>query len=132
MRFFADETDLKLAKELERGWGDVVYPGHADLPEVPKKAPDEVWLPVVGDEQLVVVTSCKRIRYRPVEKALWVKHNVRGFVLTGISSQTTADSLAILGDHRLEIETIIARRPTGPWMYAVTGDRSPRELSLGG
>jgi len=39
----------------------------------------------------VVITRDRRIRYRTVEKRIWVDH--RGFVLTGTTSESTADSL---------------------------------------
>ena len=41
-RFFCDETDLALGKALEETHGeDIVYPGHAGLPEVPRGTNDE-------------------------------------------------------------------------------------------
>lgn len=35
-RFYLDETDLKLAKALAEMHEGVFYPGHEDLPEVPR------------------------------------------------------------------------------------------------
>ncbi len=67
-----------------------------------------------------MITRDQRIRYRPVEKRLWMEHSVRGFVLTGRRSQSTLDSLAILQHHWPHIEQIITAEPEGPWMYAVT------------
>ena len=59
---------------------------------------------------------------------MWVRHGVRGFVLTGRRSQSTDDSLSIL-DRRWEaIESVIVERPNGPWMYAVTDGL--REIAL--
>lgn len=51
---------------------------------------------------------------------MWVEHRVRGFVLTGKTSQSTADSLALIESHWAKIENIVASAPDGPWMYAVT------------
>ena len=82
-RFFVDETDLALAKALTGVWAGVVFPGHEDLPEVPRQTTDDRWLEVVGTRGLVVITRDQKIRYRPVEKRMWVTHGVRGFVLTG-------------------------------------------------
>jgi PIN like domain len=98
-RFFVDETDLALGKALREIHNDVVYPGHVDLPEIPRGALDDDWLPVVALSHLVVITRDQRIRYRPVEKRLWMEHKVRGFVLTGRRSQSTLDSLAVLEQH---------------------------------
>lgn len=128
--FFVDENDLALGKALaERNPGLVVFPGHADLPEVPRGAIDDQWLPVIGAKNLVVITRDQRIRYRPVEKRMWVDHRVRGFVLTGRKSQSTADSLRLIQDHWFPIMVIVAGKPTGPWMYALT--QGPmREIEL--
>lgn len=99
-RFFVDETDLALGRALVRAVaGDIVHPGHPDLPSVPRGSLDDEWLPIIGARRLLVVTRDKRIRYRPVEKPMWVEHRVRGFVLTGRRSQATADSVAILQVH---------------------------------
>jgi isopentenyldiphosphate isomerase len=86
-------------------------------------------LPTIGRDGLVVITRDKRIRYRRVEKDRWVEYGVRGFVLTGKRSQSTSDSKAILERWWVAIEGIVERRPTGPWMYAVTNDRV-REIDL--
>jgi len=45
---------------------------------------------------------------------------VRGFVLTGTTSQSTADSLALLERRWANIAVIVEAEPVGPWMYAVT------------
>jgi len=129
VRFFVDENDLALGKALAEQHEGVAYPGHSSLPEVPRQTQDDEWLETVGDRRLVVITRDQRIRYRPVEKAAWVDHAVRGFVLTGRSSQSTAQSLAILNRHWTRIERYIDDRPGGPWMYAVT-DSGLREIDL--
>lgn len=67
-----------------------------------------------------MITRDRRIRYRPVERRAWVDHGVRGFVLTGKRSQTTTDSLAILGAQWSRIESIVLAEPKGPWMRSVT------------
>jgi hypothetical protein len=119
-RFFVDENDLALGKALAEQHADVVFPGHRDLPEITRGMADDEWLPTVGDRQLVVITRDQRIRYRAVEKRMWVRHRVRGFVLTGRRSQSTVDSLAILTQHWQAIERLAAGEPEGPWMFAVT------------
>jgi hypothetical protein len=84
---------------------------------------------VVAQKGLVVITRDKKIRYRPAEKRAWVDHGVRGFVLTGKKSQTTADSQAILNQHWAVIEAAIEREPNGPWMRSVT-EREVRVIDL--
>jgi hypothetical protein len=119
-RFFVDENDLALGKALAQLHADVVFPGHRDLPEITRGMADDEWLPTVGARRLVVITRDQRIRYRAVEKRMWMTLRVRGFVLTGRRSQSTSDSLAILTHHWHTIERLAAGRPDGPWMYAAT------------
>jgi PIN like domain len=118
--FFVDENDLALGKALAQQHDDVVYPGHPELPEVPRQTPDDEWLRIVGTRQLIVITRDQRIRYRPVEKLAWVTHQVRGFVLTGRGSQSTEQSLHVLIRHWSAMDDLINAEPVGPWMYAVT------------
>ena len=119
-RFFVDENDLALGKALRDLHNDIVYPGHVELPEIPRGALDDDWLPIVASLRLAVITRDQRIRYRPVERRLWMEHRVRGFVLTGRRSQSTLDSPAILQQHWPHIEQIIVTEPDSPWMYAIT------------
>ncbi len=128
-RFFVDENDLALGKALSIRHDDIVYPGHWAIPDVPRGCLDDDWLAVVGERALVVITRDQRIRYRPVEKRMWVLHHVRGFVLTGRGSQSTVASLAVLDRRWSEMEALIAARRVGPWMYAVTEKRL-REIAL--
>jgi len=128
-RFFADETDLALGRKLAETRGDVLYPGHPDLPEVPRQTPDDRWLAVVGTRNLVVFTHDQAIRYEPVETQAWIDNLVRGFVLTGRASQTPDDSLSVIQRYWPSIERLVADRSDGPWMYALTND-GVREISL--
>lgn len=128
-RFFVDENDLALGKALANIHGNVVFPGHPALPDVPRQSLDEEWLEVVGVQGLVVITRDQRIRYRPVEKRRWVEFRVRGFVLTGRTSQSTADSLMLLERHWTDMTAIVEGQPVGPWMYSVT-QRGVRQISL--
>ena len=118
-RFFVDENDLALGRRLAEERDDVVYPGHEALPEVPRGESDDVWLPVIGSRRLAVITRDKRIRCRPLERRAWTDHRVRGFVLTGRTSQSTDASLAILESHWVRIEELVTERADGPW-YGVT------------
>jgi hypothetical protein len=119
-QFFVDENDLGLGKALGERHDGVVFPGHLDLPEVPRGTLDDEWLRVVGTRRLVVITRDRRIRYRPVEREMWVAHRVRGFVLTGTASQSTADSLGLLDHHWAQLDGLVASVPNGPGMRAVT------------
>ena len=50
----------------------------------------------------------------------WVCYGVRGFVLTGKHSQSTAASLALLETHWRRIESLVVADPDGPWMRSIT------------
>ncbi len=129
-RFFVDENDLALGKALAEEHGNVVYPGHPDLPEVPRGALDDEWLPVIGAKRLIVITRDRKIRYRSAEKLAWIEHQVRGFVLTGKKSQTTADSRAVLARQWAAIESLADDERVGPWMRSVT-ESGLRRIELG-
>lgn len=123
-------TTWRSARPLAAERGDVVYPGHPELPQVHRGALDDEWLPVIGTERLVVITRDRKIRYRPAEKLAWVEHEVRGFVLTGRKSQGTADSLQILRRHWGRRSTPwLEEEPEGPWMRAIT-EASLRVIDL--
>jgi hypothetical protein len=126
--FFVDENDLALGRALAQRHGDVVFPGHAAIPDVPRQSRDDVGLAVVGERRLVVITRDQRIRYRTVEKQRWIEYAVRGFVLTGTTSRTTAKPGRLdpaLGRHRAHGRVAA----DGPWMFAVT-KAGLREIDL--
>jgi hypothetical protein len=118
-RFFADETDLALARALAAARRDVVHPGSPRLPDVPRGTKDADWLEQVGAAGLSVITRDKRIRYRPVERLRWIEHGVRGFCITAGGNLSTWDSLTILVRKWDAIERTIVDLGDGPWMAAV-------------
>ena len=130
-RFFVDETDLALGQVLDDRLGGIVYPGHAQLPEVPRGTKDEEWLDVVGSRSLVIITRDNKIRYRRPEKQMWINRRVRGFVLTGSRSQSTDTSLEVLAGHWNEIVKLVTSSRPGPWMFTVT-TRELKEITLAG
>lgn len=52
-RFFVDENDLALGKALAELHDGIVFPGHVELPEVPRQTLDDDWLRVIGQARLV-------------------------------------------------------------------------------
>lgn len=59
--YFADKNTLGLGKLLRRsGRKDVVYPGHEDLPEIPRGTDDLEWLPIVGARGFIVPRASAR------------------------------------------------------------------------
>ena len=129
-RFFVDENDLALGKALAEVHGDVVYPGHPDLPEVPRGVLDDEWLPVVGAKGLIVIT-------RDPQDPL----STRGEAGVGRASSSRVrphrqeepddrDSRAILDRHWAAIESLVDDEPDGPWMQSVT-EGGLRYIDLG-
>ena len=129
-RFFVDANDLAMAKGLAILRRDVVYPGHTSLPEIGPETPDSVWIPIVGQAGLIVLTRDQRIRRRPIELQTWRDGELRGFVLTAAGQLGTWDSVRHLARWWAEVEAIIEERPDGPWMYSVVSGRAPKELTL--
>lgn len=55
---------------------------HAHDDHFPQNAPDDVWLPIVGNRGWAVLTKDTKIRLRDTELAALVSGRVRAFVLT--------------------------------------------------
>jgi hypothetical protein len=77
-----------------------------------------------------VITRDRRIRYRPAERLAWIQHRVRGLVLTGKKSQSTAQSRSVLEKHWAAIGALADDPAEGPWMMSVT-ESGLRRLELG-
>ncbi len=67
------------------------------LAQFPPGTLDEVWLPLVGSEGWVLLTTDKRIRYNFLEKRALEENAVREFVFTSgnMSGQDMAAALAL-------------------------------------
>ncbi|MFN0092095.1 MAG: hypothetical protein ACKVWR_17775 [Acidimicrobiales bacterium] len=128
-RFFVDENDLALGRSLSWARRDVVHPGHRDLPSVPLGTADSVWLQIVGEMVLVVITRDKRIRSRPVESAAVAQAGVRGFVLTSAGDLSTWLTLSLLVREWDAIERHLSENPGCPWLAAVA-NQGVRPLNL--
>lgn len=118
MRWFVDESMIAIGKALAAVRADLVYPGHRDCP-VDRGAADEEWLPVVGDNGLIVLMRDKRIRYRRPERERLMDHGVKAFCLTASGNQSRWDMLQLLVRHWDRIEET-ATLP-GPFIYGVSG-----------
>jgi PIN like domain len=116
VRFFVDENSLVLGRLLARQRHDVVHPGHRLFPEVPVGSKDDVWLPIVGERGLILITRDKKIRSRPIERARLIEAGVRGFVLTGAGDMDSEQMLQLVDDRWAEIDHYIADHPIGPWL----------------
>jgi hypothetical protein len=95
-RFFIDENMLGVGYSLNAVRADIVYPGHADCPDIPRGTKDPVWLPKVGQRGWAVVMRDKRIRSRPGERELLRRYRIRAFCLTGSGDQTSWETNALI------------------------------------
>jgi hypothetical protein len=129
LRFFVDETSLGLGKALAIARKDVVHPGHAAFPEVPRNTDDTVWMPIVAGLDLVVISRDKRIRTKPAELAAFRGCGLRVFWLAGKHDMNNWGYLVLVVKSWDRMEEIIRDRGAGPWFYAVS-DGAVREFTV--
>ena len=81
-------------------------------------APDETWLPLVGANGWILLTSDKRIRYNLLEKHALKIHAVREFVFTSgnMSGQDMAEALTLA----LQKMRNLCRRTKPPFVASIT------------
>lgn len=97
---------------------DVLYPGGPGCPVSPDDK-DEVWLPIVGKQEWVVIMRDKRIRYRTHERDALMDAGLRTFVLRRAGNYTRWEILELLARRWTEIENT-AESQAGPYVYSVT------------
>ena len=119
--YFTDENALGLGKLLSRnGRGDVLYPGHDALPQVPLGATDLEWMPVVGHRGFIVLTRDKRIRSRPAELAAYVEHGIRSVWIGAKKDLSPQDQLILFLQHEDRLRREIIKLGAGPWALALS------------
>lgn len=129
LRYFVDETSLGLGKALEAAREDVVYPGHALIPEVTPGTIDPVWIPAVAKRGLVVIGRDKHIRTRPGELEVLRSSGLRVFRLAAKQDLTTWGYLVLLVKRWDDMEQVVHDRGPGPWFYAIL-DGGLREVPV--
>lgn len=128
-RWFVDETSLGLGKALAIARRDVVYPGHRDLPSVPRGALDTDWMPIVAGLDLVVISRDKRIRTKPANLAAFRDAGLRAFWIAGKRDLNNWDSLRLVVKRWDLMEEIVRDRGAGPWFQAIS-DGGIREITV--
>ena len=122
MIFYCDASfPLPVAQALSTVRGDVTYPGHPECPIADPGTADEIWLPIAGNGNWVVLLRDKRIRSRPGERAALVRHRLRAFCLTTSGNATRWEILTLVVRQWPAIERTAEAEP-GPYIYAVTSD----------
>src|SRR5699024_3220725 len=105
---------------LRQGATEVLYPGHPDLPEVQRGAPDLGWMPEVARRGLLVVTRDRRIRTRPAELRTYWEFGIRSVWLAAQQDMGPADQIQLFLRFRVRLEREAIKRGSGPWALAMT------------
>ena len=125
IRFFLDEDIVAAGRALATDRDDVTYVGdHGSTRQgrppspIPFGMDDEMWLPIVGENDWVVITRDKHIRTRPGEIAAVKRHAVKMFALTSAGQLSRWDQLDMLVRRwdRIEEEAML----DGPFICTVT------------
>jgi hypothetical protein len=93
-------------------------PSVRHLDQFPSGALDETWLPVVGKNDLVLLTTDKRIRYNFLEKRALEENAVREFVFT--SGNMSGEEMATALEVALPKMRRFCRKFNPPFVAAIT------------
>lgn len=119
--YFTDENTLGLGKLLRRsGRGDVLYPGHEHLPDVPLGALDLDWMPIVAERELIVVTRDKHIRTRPTELRVYLEYGIRSVWIGAKQDMGPRAQVELFTKHETRLQQEITKRGPGPWALAMS------------
>lgn len=115
IQFFFDESITGLGRCLAVARSDVVYPKHPRCPVNPGDE-DVEWLPVVAEQEWIVVLRDNRIRWRQHERKELARHNLRILVMSAAGNLNVWEQLRIFVLRWDKIESLIQEQP-GPWLY---------------
>jgi hypothetical protein len=116
--YFLDASLQKgVCESLEIVRNDIIHPWQSNCPINPRDK-DEVWLPIAGDQDWIVILRDKRVRTRPRQRAALIEHELRVFCLTAAGNYSKWAVLELLVRSWRTIEEL-SQRP-GPYMYSVT------------
>ena len=120
--YFFDEDTIPVGKAFDAVREDVCYPGHRNLPQVPRGTKDEEWLSVIGKHglDLVVITQDKRIKEKPAELLALTNNGIRMFNVSAKKDRTSWEKFVLLVTRWEKIEREILKAGPGPWVFQVT------------
>jgi hypothetical protein len=119
--YVIDENLLRLGKGILAIRHDTARFGEHPVAELlPQGIEDPDWIPVVGDNGWILITNDRRIRTRPVEAQLAIKHRLKVVHLHGKIGHAPAwEQLTRLTARWEAIERHAERYPAGPWWLSV-------------
>lgn len=106
---------------------DVVIPDSPDCPIVVGDD-DEIWLPIVGQNDWLAIMRDKHIRYRSAEKRALLENGVRAFCLTGSAGNWSMWQMTDLIVRKWDQFEQKGQTEAGPFLYAVTYDPQLRRI----
>ena len=120
--YFFDEDTLPVGKAFGSVRDDVCYPGHRDLPEVPRGTKDSDWLAAIGHagRDLVVITQDKRMREKPAELLALRDNGIRMFNVNAKRDRNSWQKFVLLVTRWEKIEKLIDKAGPGPWIFQLT------------
>jgi hypothetical protein len=112
------DENLCNAKTILEALMKLGIPFERHVVHFPRGTPDETWLPLVGKNGWVLLTTDKRIRYNSLEKRALEKNAVREFVFA--SGNMSAQEMAAAVEIALRKMQTICRRFQPPFVAAIT------------
>ena len=122
VRYVIDENLLKLGRSIVDLRTDMVCFGQGPVSDLlPAGVLDPDWIPIVGDRGWVMITNDRRLRTRPREAELAVKHHLKVVHLYS-SGNVAAWAQAVRLLSRWDgIERHAETVPEGPWWLSLRG-----------
>ena len=112
------DENLCNAKAILEALKKLGVPFERHLAHFPRGTPDETWLPLVGKNGWVLLTTDKRIRYNFLEKRALQRNAVREFVFA--SGNMSAQEMAAALEAALHKMQRICRKFQPPFVAAIT------------
>src|SRR5579875_486502 len=125
IQFVVDENLLRFGKALSQLRDDVCRVGQPPVVELlPAGIGDDEWIPIVGGRGWVAITNDKRLRTRPVEASLAVRHRLKVVHLHGtVGTQTAWAQMVRFATRWPAVENHVRATPDGPWWLSLRADR---------
>ena len=128
---FVDENLLPVGRALDEV-GAALYPGHPEIPELPRRTADTTIFDAIGarGRNLVLVTRDNQIRRRADELSRFQRAEVRAVILTGKQDLNPREYLLLILSNWDRVSRLSSSLGRGPWAIALTRGRGPTKIRL--